>query len=320
MATTMRRPPSDLAGSSRAAQRKQRLLELENEQRLEDLEALKMTEEQRLSLFHSFRSVKFEWSDLDGMRSVRRRYNVRFANAFPLGPSPAPTPAHNHNHPRAPRPTSNSRHSRRPSAVLNDARLATLNADDTICLRTHHSAPASPSPYSASPQTPFPQTPTPGPYACSNRNPYGASHPRRAARPSRGFSSPRPRLRPPPQLPPVRLPTSTSPRAALQHRLGRDKMRGGRRGGWEDEDEDATVSGDNDERGEEGEDESALPTAVAPRSWRFADALALDVGATSTLLPPPRLLPRTSPPPLQRGGREAQAVISHPAPNLLHGA
>ncbi|KAJ6501296.1 hypothetical protein DFH09DRAFT_1102653 [Mycena vulgaris] len=38
----------------------------ENEQRIEDAETLKMTEKQRLSLFHSFRSVKFEWSDLDG--------------------------------------------------------------------------------------------------------------------------------------------------------------------------------------------------------------------------------------------------------------
>ncbi|KAJ6535831.1 hypothetical protein DFH09DRAFT_1091607 [Mycena vulgaris] len=37
----------------------------ENEQHIEDAETLKMTEEQRLSLFHSFRSVKFEWSDLD---------------------------------------------------------------------------------------------------------------------------------------------------------------------------------------------------------------------------------------------------------------
>jgi hypothetical protein len=35
------------------------------------------SQEQHLSLFFSFRSVKFEWSGLDGMRSVRRRYNVR---------------------------------------------------------------------------------------------------------------------------------------------------------------------------------------------------------------------------------------------------
>jgi hypothetical protein len=35
------------------------------------------SQEQRLSLFLSFRSVNFEWSDLDGMRSVLWRYSVR---------------------------------------------------------------------------------------------------------------------------------------------------------------------------------------------------------------------------------------------------
>jgi hypothetical protein len=46
------------------------------------------SQEQRLSLSLSFRSIKFEWSDLGGMRSVRRRYNVRqrlchfYANYF----------------------------------------------------------------------------------------------------------------------------------------------------------------------------------------------------------------------------------------------
>ncbi|KAJ6592948.1 hypothetical protein B0H19DRAFT_11147 [Mycena capillaripes] len=60
---------------SRAGQRKQRLLELENEQCLEDAEAF----EQDLSLF-------FEWSDLDGMRSVRRRYN----SSCPASPPPPP--------------------------------------------------------------------------------------------------------------------------------------------------------------------------------------------------------------------------------------
>ncbi|KAJ6535845.1 hypothetical protein DFH09DRAFT_1402630, partial [Mycena vulgaris] len=53
-------------------------------------ETLKMTEEQRLSLFHSFRSVKFEWNDLDGMRSVRRRYN--FPPRLQLHPHPHPHP------------------------------------------------------------------------------------------------------------------------------------------------------------------------------------------------------------------------------------
>jgi hypothetical protein len=40
----IQRTSSDLSGISRAAQRKERLLALENEQRLEDDEALKMTE------------------------------------------------------------------------------------------------------------------------------------------------------------------------------------------------------------------------------------------------------------------------------------
>ncbi|KAJ7165460.1 hypothetical protein C8R43DRAFT_986413 [Mycena crocata] len=92
MATqTLRRPEPP----SRATLRKQRLLEMENEQRIEDAEALKMTEEQRLSLFHSFRSVKFEWSDLDGMRSVRRRYNSPPVTEVQCHPSSPPShPSH----------------------------------------------------------------------------------------------------------------------------------------------------------------------------------------------------------------------------------
>ncbi|KAJ6464255.1 hypothetical protein C8R47DRAFT_1237571 [Mycena vitilis] len=98
MTSLLRRPDP---APSRAAQRKQRLLDLENEQRLEDAEALKFTEEQRLSLFLSFRSVKFEWSDLDGMRSVRRRYNVLLV-CLPPPRSPPTTayapPHHGHAH------------------------------------------------------------------------------------------------------------------------------------------------------------------------------------------------------------------------------
>lgn len=40
----LRRTSSDLASMSRAAQRKERLLQIENEQRIEEAEALKMTE------------------------------------------------------------------------------------------------------------------------------------------------------------------------------------------------------------------------------------------------------------------------------------
>ncbi|KAJ7327466.1 hypothetical protein DFH08DRAFT_1084684 [Mycena albidolilacea] len=66
-------PPPSEPTPSRAAQRRQRVLELEDEHRsrLEDAQALKLTDEQRLSLFLSFWSVKLEWSDLNGMRSVR---------------------------------------------------------------------------------------------------------------------------------------------------------------------------------------------------------------------------------------------------------
>ncbi|KAF5383441.1 hypothetical protein D9757_006082 [Collybiopsis confluens] len=54
--------------SSRAAQRKAKLLQIEKEQKQEDAEALKLTEEQRDTLLQSFSSVKFEFSDLDGMK------------------------------------------------------------------------------------------------------------------------------------------------------------------------------------------------------------------------------------------------------------
>jgi len=63
----MRRSSSDLIQTSRAEERRLRLLEIENEQRAEEAEALQMTEEQRQTLLRSFTSVKFEFSDLDGL-------------------------------------------------------------------------------------------------------------------------------------------------------------------------------------------------------------------------------------------------------------
>ncbi|KAJ7648004.1 hypothetical protein FB45DRAFT_212131 [Roridomyces roridus] len=133
MTSPLRHPPA-VEAPSRAALRKQRLLEMENEQRIEDAEALKFTEEQRLSLLYSFRHVKFEWSDLDGMRSMRRRYQ-----------SPPPRHGHTHCHPTSPvRPSvPHSPHS--PSttanttgafAVLTNARLASFNPNETICVRS----------------------------------------------------------------------------------------------------------------------------------------------------------------------------------------
>ena len=51
MTASLHRTSSDLASMSRAAQRKQRLLEIEKEQHLEDAEALKMTE---VGIFFSY--------------------------------------------------------------------------------------------------------------------------------------------------------------------------------------------------------------------------------------------------------------------------
>ncbi|EAU83730.1 hypothetical protein CC1G_05634 [Coprinopsis cinerea okayama7 len=59
---------NDLVFNSRAEQRRRRLLDIEREQQLEELEALKMTEEQFHLLKRSFVSVKFEFYDLDGLR------------------------------------------------------------------------------------------------------------------------------------------------------------------------------------------------------------------------------------------------------------
>ncbi|KAK7057858.1 hypothetical protein R3P38DRAFT_2843388 [Favolaschia claudopus] len=119
---------------SRAAQRKQRLLELENEQRIEDAEALKFTDEQKLSLFLSFRSVKFEWSDLDGMRptrSVRRRYN----SSCPASPPAVSVAPQTHSLFPA-RPPALAHPPASPAlAVLTNAHLASFGKDDTICVR-----------------------------------------------------------------------------------------------------------------------------------------------------------------------------------------
>ncbi|KAJ3850770.1 hypothetical protein EV368DRAFT_84213 [Lentinula lateritia] len=56
------------ASTSRAAQRKARLMQIEYQQQLEDMEALKMSEEQRYTLMQSFSSVKVEFCDLDGLQ------------------------------------------------------------------------------------------------------------------------------------------------------------------------------------------------------------------------------------------------------------
>ncbi|KAG5349385.1 hypothetical protein J132_00659 [Termitomyces sp. J132] len=77
-----RHKSSDLAHATRAAQRKLKQLEIEKEQRIEEAEALKMTEEQRQILQNSFKSVKVEFSDLDGLSwsKVPQKKRVTYPN------------------------------------------------------------------------------------------------------------------------------------------------------------------------------------------------------------------------------------------------
>ncbi|KIY49677.1 hypothetical protein FISHEDRAFT_57945 [Fistulina hepatica ATCC 64428] len=93
--------------SIRAVQRRRRLLEIETEQRMEEMEALKMTAEQLQVLMTSFQGVAFEFTDLDGMTwshsDLRQRRH------------PAPVES----------PTSTF-------AVLTNAHLESFSPDDTI--------------------------------------------------------------------------------------------------------------------------------------------------------------------------------------------
>ncbi|KAJ6501304.1 hypothetical protein DFH09DRAFT_1102661 [Mycena vulgaris] len=122
-----------------------------------------MTE--RLSLFHSFRFVKFEWSDLDGMRSVRRHYNLHPHAQLHLQ-------AHPHQRPQQPAPISVSVPPPQPQAsafaVLTNARLASFSADDPICGRSMSSFTLSPVLSStSSPFATLSPLPTPTPYSYS---------------------------------------------------------------------------------------------------------------------------------------------------------
>ncbi|KAJ7824301.1 hypothetical protein B0H14DRAFT_3469430 [Mycena olivaceomarginata] len=188
----MRRPAAEPV-PSRTAQQKQHLLELENEQRLEDAEALKFRRasicsmplhEQRPSLFLSFRSVKFEWSDLDGMRSVRRRYN----SSCPASPPPSQATRSPYLHPQTltrdpirlhalplpPHAYCSHSYSHPPVAaapeafaVRTNAHLASFGKDDTICLqRPSYTSPSAHSTHAVafpvSPQR-YASAPTPAP-------------------------------------------------------------------------------------------------------------------------------------------------------------
>lgn len=117
-------PSSDAeqAGLSRAAQRKKKLLELEHEQHLEDLEALKMTSEQRHTLWMSFQGVKVDLYPLDGLT-----WFTSSQKSDPSSPTPDRRP-HAHYPNRPPHsPTSPA------FAILTNSKLAC--PDDTSTIR-----------------------------------------------------------------------------------------------------------------------------------------------------------------------------------------
>ncbi|KAJ3531849.1 hypothetical protein NMY22_g7982 [Coprinellus aureogranulatus] len=71
--------------NSRAEQRRLKLLEAEREQLAEEMEALKITEEQLNILKHPFRNVKFEFWDLDGLYWTKSSlYTRQYTTSVPV--------------------------------------------------------------------------------------------------------------------------------------------------------------------------------------------------------------------------------------------
>jgi len=95
----MKRTLSNLAFMSKAEQRKQRLLEIENEQKMEEAEGLKVTEEQLQTLKRPFVSVKFEFCDLDGLSWDKHASNLKqksFLQHSPCNPQASVLSPKNH--------------------------------------------------------------------------------------------------------------------------------------------------------------------------------------------------------------------------------
>lgn len=110
--------------STRAEQRRLRQLEIEDEQRLEDAEALKMTEEQRDILLRTFHSVKFEFRDLDGLSWTDP---IRQQLKQPEGVENAVSPFQDQEQPQQPS-----------FVVLTKAELAAFSPEETIRVSTVH--------------------------------------------------------------------------------------------------------------------------------------------------------------------------------------
>ncbi|KAJ3761966.1 hypothetical protein EV360DRAFT_29531, partial [Lentinula raphanica] len=77
--------------TTRAAQRKARLMQIEYQQQLEDMEALRMSEEQAYTLMQSFSDVKVEFCDLDGLQWSGSALRKRAVSVSRPDPSPGRT-------------------------------------------------------------------------------------------------------------------------------------------------------------------------------------------------------------------------------------
>ncbi|KAJ7858513.1 hypothetical protein B0H14DRAFT_3447218 [Mycena olivaceomarginata] len=161
-------PPPTRALVRRPA--KQRLLELENEHRLEDAEALKFTDEQRISLFLSFRILPSRLAAPFGRplplpATPHRTRDPIHLPALPLSPNSYayPAPAVPPYFCSSPPPAASEAF-----ALLTNTHLVSFGKDDTVCVRppsyssptsthsTHAVAfPVSPHRYASAP-TPMP--------------------------------------------------------------------------------------------------------------------------------------------------------------------
>ncbi|KDR65311.1 hypothetical protein GALMADRAFT_148792 [Galerina marginata CBS 339.88] len=111
--------------ASRAEQRRQRLLEVEQELAMEEVEALKMTEKQRQLLHRPFATVKAEFTDLDGQRWTQRWTQTALRMRQP--PQSQPQPQR-----RVPRQSEALTQTNATFVVLTNADLASFAPEDTI--------------------------------------------------------------------------------------------------------------------------------------------------------------------------------------------
>ncbi|KAJ7327430.1 hypothetical protein DFH08DRAFT_1084672 [Mycena albidolilacea] len=276
------------------------------------LEKRSSCHEQRLSLFLPFRSVKLEWGDFNGMRSVCRLHNSSCPASpppsqaarppylhpqtltwDPIRPPALPLPPHaypSHSYSQPPPPPA----APEAFAVLTNAHLASFGKDNTICVRR---------PSYSSPPPHTPHTPLPSPWRLNGtRNPprlQSVSSPPAPVRTSptaggKPRSSARGKWRSPVKgLFPFSLSSASSAsatRTPCPIRVPLPPLVSVDGDAPEEDDEDAWVDEDEDgDDSEEGEDEDGEMTVIDDRNDRECggdEELATPVPWRSDLLAP----------------------------------